>query len=109
VLSYWCAVYVLDSIAIFDPRLDSGLAAITSAGVVGAGIVFVAAKFIVPFKGTLRYLLLGLLAGVIGGSAFHALENSPGPYYGASFIAWHCIVCAGLHFGTRQSGESVHA
>lgn len=107
-LSYWCARSSLDIVegSTFG---SSDVMLFIVASIIGAGIVFLAAKYIVPFNWSKRYLLLGLLAAVVGGWAFDALQNAPGPDMIFSFIAWHCIVCAALHFGTQRNGETSHA
>jgi uncharacterized membrane protein YeaQ/YmgE (transglycosylase-associated protein family) len=105
VLSFWCALHTPDHIPGIPAFSSSGAMQFIVASIIGAGIVFIAAKYIVPFKWSLRYLLLGLIAGVVGGWAFDALQNAPGPGLTFSFIAWHCIVCAALHFGTPRSAE----
>jgi hypothetical protein len=94
-----------DAIARAVPKLTDFIVA----SIVGAAIVFIAAKYIVPFNWSMRYLLFGLIAGLVGGQAFSDLDSLPGPDLIFSFIAWHCIVCAALHFGTQRVGESVHA
>lgn len=51
-------------------------------------------------------LVLAAVSGalVVGARAFDALETVMGLGMIASFIAWHCIVCAALHFGTQRVG-----
>lgn len=109
VLSFWCALHTPDHIPGIPAFNSSGAMQIIVASIIGAGIVFAAAKYIVPFKWSLHYLLPGMLAAVVAGWAFDALMNTPVLDIAASFIAWHCIMCAALHFGTRRAGEPVHA
>ncbi len=108
-VSFWSAVNVCDSaegVVSFPAWMPEEYLA---SSIVGAGIVFLAAKYIVPFNWARRYLFIGLLAAIAGGWVFGLLVDGPGPEFLFSFIAWHCIVCAALHFGTRRVGEPGHA
>ncbi len=105
VLSFWCALHTPDHIPGIPGFSSSGAMQFIVASIIGVGIVFAAAKYIVPFKWSVHYLLPGLLAAVAAGWAFDALMNAPVLGIAASFIAWHCIVCAALHFGTPRSTQ----
>jgi hypothetical protein len=107
IASFWSAVMVFDSGDFLEwlPGCCSDISLFIASSIVGAAIVFLAAKYLVPFNWSSRYLLFGVLAAIAGGWAFDALVNTPVVYDCASFIAWHCIVCAALHFGTRRAGE----
>ena len=109
VLSFWCALHTPDHIPGIPAFGSTGSLQFIVASIIGAAIVFVAMKFIVPVKWSPRYLLSGVVAAVPAGWAFDALMNTPVLDIAASFIAWHCIVCAGLHFGTRRVGQPVYA
>ena len=105
VLSFWCALHTPDHVPGIPGFSSSGAMQFIVASIIGVGIVFVAAKYIVPFNWSLRYLLPGLVAAIAAGWAFDALMNTTVLGIAASFIAWHCIVCAALHFGTPRSTE----
>jgi hypothetical protein len=108
-LSFWCALNTAGNI-LGNPTFRSlGALPAIVASIVGAGIVFAAAQYGVSFNWSRRYGLLGAVSAVVGGWVFDLLADGPGPEYLFSFIAWHCIVCAGLHFGTRPIAEPRHA
>lgn len=109
VLSFWLALHTPDHVPGIPEFGSSGAMQFIVASIIGAGVVFAAAKYVVPFNWSIRYLSIGLIAAIVGGWAFDALMNTPVLDIAASFIAWHCIVCAGLHFGTRRVGEPGHA
>ncbi len=109
VLSFWLALHTPNHIPGIPGFSSSGAMQFIAASIIGAGVVFAAVKYVVPFNWSKRYLSVGLIAAVVGGWAFDALMNTPVLDIAASFIAWHCIVCAALHFGTPRGGEPIHA
>jgi hypothetical protein len=109
VLSFWLALHTPDHIPGIPAFSSSGATQFILASIIGTGVVFAAAKFVVPFNWSKRCLAIGLIAAIVGGWAFDALMNTPVLDITASFIAWHCIVCAALHFGTGRVGVPVHA
>ncbi len=109
VLSFWCALHTPDHIPGIPTFTSSGKMQFIVASIIGGGIVFAAAKYIIPFRSSLKFMFPGLLAAVVAGWTFGALMNTPVLGIAASFTAWHCIVCAALHFGTRSAGEPGHA
>lgn len=108
-LSYWCAMltvaYSTRDVFMAEPRMLDYVAA----SVVGANLVFIACKFIIPFQWSIRYVLLGLVSGIIGGWLFRAVMLSSHFDERASFIAWQCLVCAALHFGTLSKARLAEA
>jgi hypothetical protein len=96
VLSFWCALHTPDHIPGIPAFSSSGAMQFIVASIIGVGIVFAAAKYIVPFNWSLHYLLPGLLAALCQW-AFDALMNT-GTRNSCQLSAWHCIVCAAFHF-----------
>lgn len=104
VVSFWCAVHTPDHVPGIPAFSSTGAAQFIVASVVGTTIVFVSMKYIAPIGWSLRFVLSGLVAAVPAGWAFDALMETPILDITASFIAWHCIICASLHFATGQAG-----
>ncbi|HSD70769.1 MAG TPA: hypothetical protein VLB07_14515, partial [Woeseiaceae bacterium] len=90
VLSFWLALHTPDHIPGIPAFSSSGAIQFVVASIIGACVVFAAAKYIVPFNWSRRYVSIGLIAGAVGGWAFDALMNTPVLDIAASFIAWHC-------------------
>ena len=112
VLSFWCANWTVNH---FPGNGSWGMpntANFIASSIVGAAIVFIAAKFFVPFRWSKKYVSLGLGVAVLGGWLFDVLVNAiPENDYGlmAGFIAWHCLMCTSLHFSTLPDRKMVGA
>ncbi len=108
VLSYWCAnqtaIEFADiSFGMFGPHGSVGWDAWVAASLVGAVIILLAAKLIIPLRWSLVYLLLGLLASVLGGLIFHWSEDADWPQILIAYALWHSLVCAAIHFGSPST------
>lgn len=104
-LSYFFAVMtVLNADAWFSvaPVLTSFLLA----SFIGVTIVLVAARFLIPLRVTAAFWLLGLLAGLAGGTLMYAGFEIFGDTTWStvvSYSGWHVLVCMAIYRGHRSN------
>ena len=85
----------------YGPLQLGGNAGIVTSGVLGAMLVGVLTKFIVPLRTTKRFFMYVPVAGLIGGVLFSMLWNSKYEAVTAiAYIAWQLPVFLALYFGT---------
>ena len=83
---------------------DPGVGAVLLASFVGAAVVLIAARFVVPLRVTARYWAFGAVAAVVGAAAMYAgLDgfNTLGFMLGSA--AWQMCVCLALFAGRRAN------
>jgi len=102
-VSFYCAKYTADawSSGMWGPNLED----FVIASIVGAGIVLLPSPYILTLRYSLKYLILGVLAAVIGGVLF---SLSFGEFiYGLylNFAIWHMVMCVALHFSNPSATE----
>lgn len=72
------------------------------ASLVGAAVIFVATRWLIPQVASATYWLLGAVASALGGVGMHVSFNLLGgdlPAALAGFAAWHLLMCLAIHFG----------
>ena len=108
VLSYWCAVQPVVDAAWKgpSPRWDFEGDIYIIGSFFGVAIVLLAVKLIIPLRWSLVYVLLGLIASVLGGLVFVWLSDEDSWLIGMIVYAlWHSIVCAAIHFGSPSTED----
>jgi hypothetical protein len=109
VLSYWTAIRTHELVAQRIENTQVIPLEYLAASLVGAAIAFVAAIQLAGLPSSRRLLGSALAAAVIGGLLFEPLMGLPYVGLTGSFIAWHCLMCGALHFGTPERGLANHA
>lgn len=112
VLAYYAAIKLPELLVI---PFDEDAIAFIESGVIGAGLVALATRFIAPLSTLARYWGLTLLAGVIGGAIFSqtfddcVLDSCDSLikilWYSFGWIAWQMLVCAAIWVGIRHDSE----
>ena len=101
--SFYCAVYAATewSSGHWGPNLED----FVIASIVGAGVVLLPSPYILTLRYSLKYLVLGVLAAVIGGVLFSL--NFGDFIYGIylNFASWHMVMCVALHFSNPSAAE----
>ncbi len=108
VLSYWCAYQTAMELGWDGPtsRWEFEGDFFIIASFFGVVIVLLAVKLLIPLRWSLVYVLLGLVASVLGGLVFVWFSNDES--WLASMIPyalWHSIVCAAIHFGSPSTED----
>jgi len=102
-VSFYCAVYASSewSSDMWGPHLEDFVVA----SIVGAGIVLLPSPYILTLRYSLKFLVLGVLAAVIGGVLFSLNfgEFAYGVYL--NFASWHMVMCVALHFSNPSATE----
>jgi len=101
IFSYWSALQV-----VMRGHLGPGTEDMLAASVVGAAIVLVGTKLIIPLQHAVRLALLGLPAAIIGGLIFAWSTDGAFP---VAYMAWHMLIAAVIYsdqFDARQEQES---
>ena len=91
-ISFWSAVQVALKLATWEIGPDFGLLSYGSASLVGAAIVLIGARIIVPLKRVLELALAGVVAAVVGGLVFEPTEDWPF----IAFMIWHSLMAASI-------------
>jgi hypothetical protein len=109
-VSYWAAVGTAVDLA---PALgisagyEPNLAAFLLASLVGAAIVVVPAKWLIPVPTPAPYWVLSAVAALVGAVVMYFGLASP-PVRSdfltyVAFAVWHSLLCVALHFGAKAS------
>ena len=111
-VSYWAAISTGIEVAPWlGERSEPRLASYVVASLVGAAIVVVFAKWLVPLPTPARYWVLSTVAALVGGFVMYfGIPGLPGDVSDfAAFATWHALLCVALHFGSRASARSSSA
>jgi len=106
-LSYFCAVMTVMNADVWFPAA-SVLASYLLASLIGVSIVLVATKLLIPLRVTAAFWLLGLMAGVVGGTAMYAgfeVLGDTALSTVAGFVIWHLLACLSIYRG-QQSDDA---
>ena len=98
-LSYWCALIVIEELK--SPWGVPHAKDFIPASLVGALIVLLGAKLVIPLNHLGQLAIFGLVAAVLGGLAFSAppLWGTAEDSFILSYGAWHLLMAAAIHFG----------
>jgi hypothetical protein len=109
-VSYWAAVTTAVDLAPelgFSAGYEPNLAAFVLASIVGAAIVVVPVKWLIPVPTPAPYWILSAVAALVGavvmyfGLASPVVRSDFLAY--VAFAVWHALLCVALHFGSRAS------
>ena len=78
-----------------------GAAAYVSASLVGAFIVLIGARFIIPLRHTVVLAIVGLVASIIGGLVFISLISDS--MFVLAVMAWHTLMAAAIYVAENWS------
>jgi len=96
------------------PQKLVGIVTCSSAGVLGALLICVASRFIIPRKFSLRQILVASLAGLVGGAPFGMITQGWLPSWGghfsfiSGFIIWQMGVAIALFSGYFLGSETAN-
>jgi len=92
-----------------------GIVSYTSAGMLGALMIVIACRFVIPQRFSLRQIMMASLAGVVGGASFVIVAENwvPSwlgyPGFVSGFIIWQMGVAfalfSGYFLGSEVSSE----
>jgi hypothetical protein len=110
-VSYWAAIgtalEVAPALGLNDAS-EPNLPAFVLASLVGAGIVVVPAKWLIPLRTPAQYWVLATVAALVGGVVMYVglvSDLSSDPLNFAAFATWHALLCVALHFGSRAGAR----
>lgn len=101
-LSYWCALIVINELK--SPWGVPNVEDFIPASLVGALIVLLGAKLVIPLNHLGQIAISGLVAAVLGGLAFSAppLWGTAEDSFILAYGAWHLLMAAAIHFGALR-------
>jgi len=101
-LSYYGAYYIVANWGGWIMTLPWN--AVISASAIGCAVVMASASLIVPLRVSAAYVLLGLLAALVGGTIWQqCIERDGYLWVATGYAAWHCAVCAAIHLGSPST------
>lgn len=108
VASFWSAAFVGASLYPSynpwgTPPPEDTIPAYLAGSLLGATIVLAGARLIIPLKHTLKLVLAGLLAAIIGGVGF-TLAERPGELFDyLPYMLWHSLMALAIHCAENWS------
>lgn len=101
-LSYYGAYYTVVNWG--NWLLSLPWSAVVSASAIGCAVVMASAWLVVPLRVSAAYVVSGLLAALAGGTIWHlCIERDAVWWTATGYAAWHCAVCAAIHFGSPST------
>jgi hypothetical protein len=92
--------------------LDSGIGgefewiAFVVASIAGATIVLTALVLVTPIRASLSFVVLGLLAGIIGGPVTYFTLPANEMLVILGHASWHTLICLAICFGAPSTSKS---